>query len=351
MKLHHREKTQYTSRFTRWMSVCVLFIATISPILFFSTTAHAGLFSFFSELLGSQEVSARVEPVKPNSNSQTLALLQAPVNINPNPHQSGELTPVINGALVADLAAADSTGGAEEMNTQISLYTVREGDNLSTIAQMFNVTVNTIMWANDINKASAIQPGQTLIILPVSGINYKVKKGDTILSIAKEYKVADHLDEILNYNGLSLNSALAIGDTIIIPDAELETITPTKTSSGSAVPSGYYMRPIKIGYRSQGIHGHNGVDLAAPVGTPIYASAGGRVIASVSNGGWNGGYGNYVIISHPNGTQTLYAHTSKNYVALGQVVEKGTQIAAIGLTGKTTGPHVHFEIRGAKNPF
>ncbi len=330
------------------MSLSVLFIATISPILTFSTTAHAGLFSFFSELLGSEQAAAKVEPVNSNVSSQKIALLQAAVNTDPNPHKAGDLTPVIGGALVADLAVADSVGGLDDVNTQISLYTVREGDSLSTISEMFKVSVNTIMWANDISKASAIQPGQTLIILPVSGINYKVTKGDTIRGIVAKYK-AD-LDEVLNYNGITLNSVLAVGDTIIIPDAELETITPTKASAGKTVPSGYFMRPIKIGYSSQGVHGHNGIDLAAPVGTPIYASAGGRVIASVS-GGWNGGYGSYVIISHPNGTQTLYAHTSKNFVALGQVVEKGIRIAAIGLTGKTTGPHVHFEIRGAKNPF
>jgi murein DD-endopeptidase MepM/ murein hydrolase activator NlpD len=75
------------------------------------------------------------------------------------------------------------------------------------------------------------------------------------------------------------------------------------------------------------------------------------VIASLTNGGWNGGYGNYVIISHANGTQTLYAHTQKNYVKVGDRVEQGQLIAKIGLTGKTTGPHVHFEIRGARNPF
>jgi murein DD-endopeptidase MepM/ murein hydrolase activator NlpD len=245
---------------------------------------------------------------------------------------------------------AEAIGGPDETNTQISLYTVRPGDNLSTIAEMFNVSVSTIMWANDISKASSIQPGQTLIILPVSGIKYTIKKGDTIRGIVASHK-AD-LEEVLNYNGMSLNSTLVVGETIIIPDAELQISVPTKTVAGGSVPSyaGYYVRPIKIGVRTQGVHGYNGVDLAAPIGTPIYASAAGRIIASVS-GGWNGGYGSYIIISHGNGTQTLYAHNSKNFVALGQVVEKGEKIAAIGLTGKTTGPHVHFEIRGAKNPF
>jgi murein DD-endopeptidase MepM/ murein hydrolase activator NlpD len=349
MKSSHRVTTQKTSIFKRWMSFGVLTIATLSPLLAFSGTANAGLFSFVAEMFGSQEASAKVETTSSGSTSQKIALLQAAVNPDPNPHKAGEVLPVNGDVLVPDLAAADAIGGSDELNTQISVYTVREGDNLSTIAQMFGVSVNTIMWANDIARSSSIQVGQTLVILPVSGINYKVQKGDTIRGIVAKYK-AD-LDEVLSYNGLSVDSTLAVGDTIIIPDAELQTVTPTRTTSNTAsVPSGYYMRPIKIGVRSQGVHGHNGVDLAAPVGTPIYASAGGRVIASVT-GGWNGGYGNYVIISHANGTQTLYAHTAKNFVALGQVVEKGGQIASIGMTGKTTGPHVHFEIRGARNPF
>ncbi len=348
MKSSHRVTTQETSFFKRWLAFGVLTIATISPLFAFSPTAHAGLFSFVAELFGSEQASAKVISAGPVISSQKIALLQAAVNTDPNPHKAGDVLPIHGNVLVPDLAMADAAIGGADLNTQISVYTVRPGDNLSTIAEMYDVSVNTIMWANDLTRATAIQPGQTLIILPVTGINYTVKKGDTIKAIVTKHK-AD-LEEVLSYNGLTIDSPLAVGETIIIPDAELQAVTPTKPS-GTAVPSNYFMRPVKIGSRTQGIHGHNGVDLAAPIGTAIYASAGGRVIASVSNGGWNGGYGNYVIISHPNGTQTLYAHNAKNTVSLGQTVEKGQQIGTIGMTGKTTGPHVHFEIRGAKNPF
>ena len=123
-------------------------------------------------------------------------------------------------------------------------------------------------------------------------------------------------------------------------------------TSGSNVPtySGYYLRPISGGTRTQGIHGFNAVDLAASVGTPIMASASGKVIIS-KNSGWNGGYGNYIVIEHPNGTQTLYAHASKVIVFSGQSVVQGQVIGYVGSTGRSTGAHVHFEIRGAKNPF
>lgn len=319
-------------------------------------TVEASVFSFISELITGPEVSAKVERKSSARNSQTLALLQPAVNSDPNPHKAGDLTPISNGALVADLAAADAANSAEEISSAISLYVVHEGDNLSTIAEMFNVSVSTIMWANDISKAGSIRTGQTLIILPVTGLKYTIKKGDTIKAIVSSYK-AD-LDEVLNYNNMTIDSVLVIGETIIIPDAEIQTVVQSRNivkenpahNVGGPSYSGYYIRPIADAIKSQGLHGYNGVDLAAPVGTTILASAGGRVIASVS-GGWNGGYGSYIIISHSNSTQTLYAHTSKNFVALGQVVEQGQKIAAVGNTGKSTGPHLHFEIRGAKNPF
>jgi murein DD-endopeptidase MepM/ murein hydrolase activator NlpD len=102
--------------------------------------------------------------------------------------------------------------------------------------------------------------------------------------------------------------------------------------------------------KTQGIHGHNGVDFGGPTGTSIKAAAGGTVTVA-RNGGYNGGYGSYVVISHPNGTQTLYAHMSSVGVSVGQNVGQGDYIGAIGNTGKSTGPHLHFEVRGARNPF
>jgi len=143
---------------------------------------------------------------------------------------------------------------------------------------------------------------------------------------------------------------------VIIPEGEF-VMPKTTTASGTKVvtsggPSyeGYYMKPVSGAARTQGIHGYNGVDLGAPVGTPIMAAADGDVII-VKNGGWNGGYGNYVVIRHDNGTQTLYAHNSSNIVYPGQYVVQGQVIGYVGSTGRSTGPHVHFEVRGAKNPF
>jgi len=118
---------------------------------------------------------------------------------------------------------------------------------------------------------------------------------------------------------------------------------------GGPVFEGYYMRPAD-GRKTQGLHGYNGIDIGGAVGDPVYAAADGEVIISRS-GGWNGGYGNYIVLRHANGTQTLYAHNNKNLVSITDVVVKGQIIGLVGSTGKSTGPHLHFEIRGAKNPF
>ena len=251
--------------------------------------------------------------------------------------------------IVADIAVHKPT------SDQISIYVVREGDTLSQIAEMFNVTVNTIKWGNDLSS-NTLRVGETLIILPITGVKYTVAKGDTLASIAKKYK--GDIDEIAAYNSLQKDQALAVGFGVIIPDGEILTITssyvgsPTLGGSSSSLKEyvGYYLRPVVGGRKSQGLHGHNAIDIAAPVGTPILASADGEVIIA-RTGGWNGGYGNYVVIRHSNGTQTLYAHNSRNNVSAGQSVSQGDVIGFIGTTGKVTGAHLHFEIRGAKNPF
>ncbi len=237
---------------------------------------------------------------------------------------------------------------------QISVYVVREGDTLSQIAEMFNVTANTIKWGNDLTS-NTLKVGETLVILPISGVKYTTVKGDTLASIAKKFK--GDSEEIAAYNNIEVGSSLAVGTNIIIPDGEILSAPSTSgarssggSTSGLKQYDGYYLRPIVGGRRSQGIHGYNAVDIAAPVGTPIYASASGEVIIARS-GGWNGGYGTYIVIKHENGTQTLYAHNQSNVVSSGDTVSQGDLIGYVGSTGKVTGAHLHFEIRGAKNPF
>jgi murein DD-endopeptidase MepM/ murein hydrolase activator NlpD len=250
---------------------------------------------------------------------------------------------------------ADDVSSISLTSSEISVYTVREGDTLSMIAEMFGVTANTILWANDLRSATAIRPGDTLIILPIPGVQYRVKKGDTVASIAKTY--GGDADEIRSYNQLG-DDALAVGSTIIIPGGTMP--APTRpassgtrsagTSSTGAGSAAGLTHPLPGALRTQGLHGFNAVDLAAPVGTPIRAAAAGEVIVA-KTGGWNGGYGNYIVIRHNSGIQTLYSHNDSNAVAVGDRVSAGQVIGYVGNTGRSTGPHLHFEVRGARNPF
>ena len=284
-----------------------------------------------------------------------MFLLEPNLALDPNwSHGGGEVIMVGDSALLPEAGPLGAASDFEDLppGDRISIYVVRAGDTLSEIAEMFKVSVNTIMWANDLSRATAIREGQILVILPVTGVQHTVVKGDTLQSLAKKYK-AD-LEEIIRFNDLNSATALAVGTTVIIPDGEVAA-PPTAGQShyvrgGGPSYAGYYLRPIRGGVKTQGLHGYNGVDLAAAAGAPIYAAAAGRVIISKQSG-WNGGYGNYIAIEHGNGTQTLYAHNQSNIVSVGQTVVQGQVIGYIGSTGKSTGPHVHFEIRGAKNPF
>ena len=294
----------------------------------------------------------RIPEVVGAGNSQTMNLLEGYLNINPTGTGGAEIA-------IVDRMALESNGSGSEVfvdlgksgTGQISVYVVRKGDTLSEIAEMFGVSSNTILWANNI-KANAIKEGQELVILPISGVRHVVKSGDTLKSLATKYR-AD-LGDILSYNGLSIDSKIKPGDTVIIPDGVVSqtqgSLARVTGSTNYPTYAGYYMRPIVGGRKTQGIHGNNGVDLAASLGTTVLASADGKVIVS-RTGGYNGGYGTYVVISHSNGTQTLYAHMNANKVSVGEQVIQGQDIGSVGKTGRTTGAHLHFEIRGAKNPF
>ena len=231
------------------------------------------------------------------------------------------------------------------------------GDTVSTIARKFNISINTIIWANDLTSYGFIKPGQQLTILPYSGIVYTVKTGDTLSKIANKYNI--NTDKILSCN--NLGNALKIGQKIIIPGvqklAEAVPVTPrvTKNYTGisiikdiikapSAPVSGGRMTWPTQGYRITQYYSwkHTGVDIANKIGTPIYAADDGIVI--IAQGGYNGGYGNTIVIDHGNGKRTRYGHASKLFVKVGDEVEKGENIAAMGSTGRSTGPHLHFEV-------
>jgi LysM repeat protein len=336
-----------------------LFLAEIAPVaLLFIVPlfAHAG---FFTAIAGLLTNAPQTTPNTHEVSIDDMELLRAATNHDPNPAKGGGDVMVEDGALVADTGplGGEDAVKAKETNGEISVYIVRDGDSLSEVAQMFGVSVNTILWANSLTKATAIKEGDELIILPITGVRHVVKQGDTMKSIAEKYK--GNAEDILAYNQLESAEAIKVGDTVVIPGGEVEPPKEPKKAvakagvKGGAVVSagrGYFTHPVPGAVRTQGIHGYNGVDLGAPAGTPVRAAAAGQVIISKATG-WNGGYGQYIVVKHGNGSQTLYAHLSSNSVAAGATVAQGQLIGAVGNTGKSTGNHVHFEVRGAKNPF
>jgi len=228
---------------------------------------------------------------------------------------------------------------------KLLVYKVVSGDTLSTIAAKFGISVNTIVWANNLKSSNFVKPGQEIVILPISGVLHDVKAGETIDSIAVLYNVTPK--QIATFN----KNKIVEGDTVVVPNAK-----PKAAKTASTLPDvgDYLAFPVKGGWNWGRLH-DDAVDISDSCGTPIYASAEGLVTDIGDPNNWNGGFGGFVRIKHPlNDIETLYAHTSVNLVSLGDYVSRGDTIAKIGKTGKITGPtgcHVHFGVFGAQNPF
>jgi len=250
-----------------------------------------------------------------------------------------------------------ATGASETPSaarTEIVYYTVQNGDTISTIAQHFGISVNTVLWANNLSSFGLIRPGDRLTILPYSGVLYTVKRGDTLAQISKKYGL--EIEKILSCN--NLGNSLSVGQKIILPGAKkISETTIARTNTGrtsgltviknlikspAAAASGNKMTWPTQGHRITQYFSwrHPGVDIANKSGTPIYAADAGVVEFA----GWATGYGNSIVINHGGGKKTRYGHASKLFVKVGDEVEKGENIMAMGSTGWSTGPHLHFEV-------
>ncbi len=259
-------------------------------------------------------------------------------------------------ALIKNVIINNAPSTAER--TSVVEYTVKTGDTVSSVAKSFGINSNTVLLANNLSAYSILRAGQKLRILPQSGVLYKVKSGDTLSSIANKHGVTS--DKISLANNLG-ERTLKIGEELFIPGATkiispVTAIRSTQNSreSGAAAiknivkpgnvtpvtgrwqwPTGGYRISQYFSWR------HTGLDIANKVGTPLYAAESGVVEKS----GWNSsGYGNMILINVGSGKKIRYGHASKLYVVAGEEVVKGQVIGLMGSTGRSTGPHLHFEV-------
>lgn len=241
----------------------------------------------------------------------------------------------------------------------ITMYTVQKGDTVSTIAKKFGISADTIRWANNLSNDN-IGVGDELKIPSVTGILHKVAPGDNVYSIAKKYDTSPQGIVDFPYNDFAnpQTFSLVVGQIVMVPDGVKPEEQPTyirpqrfiAQGAPSAVGSAGYAWPLR-GPLSQGFSWyHPGIDIESPVGTPVVSAQTG-IVAEAYTSGWNGGYGTHVLIRGNDGNVTLYAHMSGVNVSVGDSVSAGgTTVGWVGLTGRTTGSHLHFEIKGA-NPF
>ena len=267
--------------------------------------------------------------------------------------EASNLKPSFPPALFSQKVFAEMTENASPRKREVIEYEVKKGETIASLAQKFGISQETILWANDLKPNAPLKEGEKLIILPVSGLFHLVEKGETLEKIAKKYQANE--EEIIAFNELESPTDILPGDLLIIPNGKMPKETPKpeqKLPRQASSFSSYFICPISPPCTlTQGLHWYNAVDLShGRCGEPIFAPAMG-VVQKAKMGGWNGGAGNYVTILHPEGVVTMYAHLQTIFVKPGEKVSQGQTIGLMGTTGNSTGCHLHFEVRGAKNPF
>jgi len=261
------------------------------------------------------------------------------------PQALAEFTPPSAVAVTLDTSMGVDTQVSDKPRDQVITYQVQKGDTLKKVADQFGVSVDTIKWANDL-KGDALAITQELKIPPVTGIVYKVREGDTIYSIAKKYRTEAQKIVSFPFNDFSDSDtfALNIGQTLIVPDGvpPVAPVVPMFIPSVFAGGTGQLAWPTGGAITQYPSWYHNALDIANPAAPGIAAADNGIVILAEY---FKWGYGDHVMIDHGNGIVTLYGHMQAIYVKPGDKVTKGQIIGKMGSTGRSTGIHLHFEVR------
>lgn len=362
-QLSKNQVTRFIKNATRHSQdkISWIILTLVVGLVVFSNIAYAGKLPLGSTLLYNTNLGGPLD-----ASLGSVGVLQGNGVLGlPSDEESNPDIPVVNSNIINALNAPE--GYTKESATPVTReYIVQPGDTIDSIAQKFGISSETVAIANDIKdlkKTPAINTN--LDILPEDGIEITLKEGQSLADLASKYSVSEQ--NIRNYNNIGDN--LALGNTIIIPNAVIPNeekpfpteapVQPKKVASKKTTPvaapktadlpsdNGYFAFPT-TGINHRVLHSNNGVDISNSCGTPIYASAEG--VVTTSQNGWNGGYGNYIKITHPNGVVTLYGHLSSRNLQVGDSVNKGQYIGSMGTTGNSTGCHLHFEVRGARNP-
>ncbi len=333
-----------------------------------------------SELVASEEEASEEEPaeelrawsdyyVKPGETLSDISasfgvpikVIQEANNIS-NPHRISEgqelLIPVDENAVLAvkeeieRRSAADAASRTVKSPLEVKQYTVKDGDSLWSIANSFNLDINTLFGCNNMKDPNYLRVGTVLRIPNQDGIFYKVAKGDTLAEIAKKH--GTQTEQIVKTNGMEPGS-LKEGEEIFLPGAKPVTTVFALIGGSSGKSSQQFSKTFEwplagrinsgYGWRRHPMTKrrdfHTGIDIKGPTGRIIRASKAGRVAYA----GWMGGYGRVVVIDHGRGYTTLYAHCSSLMVKQGQRVSTGQPVGKVGSSGQATGPHLHFEVR------
>jgi len=284
---------------------------------------------------------------------QSLISASYPGIGDPDPRFVSAFEPFPNGPIISGFQDPH-TNISQKPRSEIENYTVENGDTLSTIAQKKGISTETIRWANSI-AGDDIKPGQKLKILPLSGVSYIVKEGDTLESVAKKYSAEEQAILDFPFNDVPDDFKLKVGQLLIVPDGSPPEVKlpkakpqPQYLAQGPSSPAfeapfgAQFVWPAGGSITQYFAWYHPGVDIANRAAPGISASDGGTVILA----GWPdaSGYGNRVAIDHGNGYTSLYAHLSNIYVSAGETVSRGQLIGQMGSTGRSTGTHLHLEI-------
>ncbi len=303
-----------------------------------------------------EDTSAAKAPIREPIQSAAAANKEPVVGEVAEAIEPTVITSQVSGAVVSSgLIEPDD----QSPRSRVVYYYVEPGDTISTIAEKFHISGNTVLWENRLGSRDYIRPGDKLTILPASGLSHQVQSGDTVAKIAQKYSVS--ADEVIEYNRLADATAIEKGQILLIPGGTMpeapkstNTYTPSRYAYQNIPPparvtsSGRLLWPTPSHRINQYFrYGHTGIDIDGDYSSPIYAASDG-IVESVNNAGR--GYGLNVIVNHGGNMKTLYAHASKIFVRAGQRVSRGQVLAMMGCTGWCTGTHVHFEVRINNRP-